>query len=277
MIECDSNTYGPAPLKDPLSYPGKRPDGSFLFCYDQIYAISDGDCLQSFKVNGVSLERELQTRNAAPLSKRYAVLAYGSNANPAQLKEKFEPSDVFPVLQYIYPELDVVYSAGFTGYGVVPATLQYSSETTLHTWVALLDDSQLEKMDRSEGRGRNYWLTQLPAPSNQIRLSVLPLYAYLSINKVLKLQDSPIRVAGTESICTVFPEMNQSELLSTLQQKLGVPGSVDRFLSVIKSDRNLKIHLSPYRQPYSKNLGFRKIIRPEKPTYTDLSFPVDLE
>jgi len=38
-FEVDITKYSPAPRKDPLSYPGKRPDFSFLFHEDSILPI----------------------------------------------------------------------------------------------------------------------------------------------------------------------------------------------------------------------------------------------
>ena len=102
----DLKNFIPAPRDDPTSYPGKRPKNSFLFCSDFILPINmiKGRKLEESLVikNGdkCTIESELENLETTRFEDRYLVIGYGSNANPAQLKNKFqETSSIFPVFK----------------------------------------------------------------------------------------------------------------------------------------------------------------------------------
>ena len=87
---------------------------------------------------------------------RVAVLAYGSNQSPAQLRRKFGDDAVIPVQRARMVGFDVVYSAHFTIYGAVAAMLQVAPGTTVSLAVTWLDPAQFAHMTETETRVANY-------------------------------------------------------------------------------------------------------------------------
>ena len=114
------------------AYPYDRPKGSYLLESDRIV-----------ELKGRALDGDL---------KKYTpVLAYGSNASPAQLRRKLpEIKEPIAVLEASVRDLDVVYSARFAKYGAIPATLASSPGTTLHTHVVFLTKDQLRLIHKTE-------------------------------------------------------------------------------------------------------------------------------
>ena len=114
------------------AYPYDRPKGSYLLESDRVV-----------ELKGRMLDGDL---------KKYTpVLAYGSNASPAQLRRKLpEIKEPIAVMEATVRDLDVVYSARFAGYGAIPATLAFSPGTTLHTHVVFLSEDQLRLVHKTE-------------------------------------------------------------------------------------------------------------------------------
>jgi len=86
-------------------------------------------------------------------AERIPVLAYGSNASPQQLVNKFPDigdEEGIPVLKTALTGFDVVYSARFSSYGAIPAMLVQSPGTRLTTYVTWLTEEQLEVMHDTE-------------------------------------------------------------------------------------------------------------------------------
>ena len=95
---------------------------------------------------------------------RTAVLAYGSNRSPVQLRRKFTQSDmVLPVQRAWLADHDVVYSAHLTVYGSVPAALRPHPGCRVAVAVTWLDDGQLAAMHETEVAAENYTYEQLDA------------------------------------------------------------------------------------------------------------------
>ena len=110
-------------------------------------------------VNG--LEERL-ARIGDPLAGRVALVGYGSNAAPSQLRRKLaahEPGWAVPVAAARLREADAVYSAHITRYGAIPATLHPSPGTAIDVVVTLLSPRQAELVRASEGG--NYDLVPL--------------------------------------------------------------------------------------------------------------------
>jgi hypothetical protein len=86
-------------------------------------------------------------------AERIPVLAYGSNASPQQLINKYpylSDEEGIPVLKTALTGFDVVYSAHFSSYGAIPAMLVSSPGTRLTTFVTWLTEEQLEVMHDTE-------------------------------------------------------------------------------------------------------------------------------
>jgi hypothetical protein len=152
----------------PGTYPGRRPCFSFFFTPQGIYRV---------KLRALNLF--LASLNLPPISERYAVLAYGSNACPSQLLQK--KLTTIPVLYGRLTGATAVYAHRLTQKGYVPATLA-RKKGTRSSWINLLTKEQLSAMDRSEGRPESYLLTELKNVCFDVgRSRVTPLYAYVEV------------------------------------------------------------------------------------------------
>lgn len=149
------------------TYPGRRPRFSFFFTSKGIYRLK-------FR----ALRSLLKKHGLPSLDERYAILAYGSNACPDQLLNKYL-TDV-PVLYGRLRGAEAVYAGRKTQKGYIPATLARKSGTR-SSWVTLLTKDQLSLMDISEGRHHDtYVLAQLPNVEFIVgRRQLRPLYTYV--------------------------------------------------------------------------------------------------
>ena len=90
------NEWKPARIF-PLTYPGDRPDNSYLIINDKVFLIylenrNELESAYFFNEGGkkVNVNSFLKKNQVPALSERYAVLAYGANRNPATLDIKFK-------------------------------------------------------------------------------------------------------------------------------------------------------------------------------------------
>jgi hypothetical protein len=121
----------PAPLEEPLSYPGERPRAPFL--------------LQGDVVSALPPEFDLAGRRA--------VLAIGSNACPAQLAEKFRERDCSDVVPGLIVDVDALVvrpSAHFSRSGYWPFAPARLDGATGEFVLTPLDDDQVAVLDRTE-------------------------------------------------------------------------------------------------------------------------------
>ncbi len=183
-------SFGAAPRDDPLSYPGRRPQRSFLFWGAEI------EMVETYQ----ALEERLIEAGASAVEDRCAVLVVGSNASPAQLASKLEPDLVpLPVVAVQASGVDAVYASHLTRYGAVPAAAHFAPGARLRTHVQLLDDAQLAAMDRSEGR--NYERVPLPARVAvrfEIDLSVEAISVYVTGRPPLRVDGDVVRLGDLE-------------------------------------------------------------------------------
>lgn len=97
---------------------------------------------------------------STPMDQRVPLLAYGANRAPERIAEKLEglvgPQSVVPILKARLSGFDIVYSAHFSSYGAIPATLGYRPGVTIDIAVLFVDAQQLDRLDASEGIGVNY-------------------------------------------------------------------------------------------------------------------------
>ena len=257
--------FEPAPRKDPKSYPGKRPETSYLFSSDDgVIPIKmiDGKKLEDSVINDNTLDDELHNRKTIPIKDRYLIVGYGSNVNPAQLKYKFNGiNNVFPVLKGKMNNFDIVYANSFTKYGYVPATITSSPGTTVDVWANLLDENQLELMDKTEGRDKKYWLAKLDGElilENGEHIS--PVYSYVSTRGVMTINENPLRLTGIAASHKKFEGFNQTEILTILQKKIKPTYTIDEFIKYVTKNYDELIVSSN-----SCFMKFDRIVLPENP------------
>lgn len=235
--------FGRAPRDDPLSYPGKRPESAFLFCGDHIrmMRMRPGDRLEQSIVESDGKASRLE--DLCNVQDMYMVVGYGSNPNPAQLESKFAgEAATIPLVKGTLPDCDVVYAPFFSSYGAVPATLCRSEGTVVEMWASLLDERQLEIMDVSENRGRNYRLARMDCEmvlESGERFS--PVYAYVCIAGTLCLGGKPLRLDAVQASNTAYPGATEREAIRKAGRALGLEKAyptVESLMAEVKKRRN---------------------------------------
>ena len=225
------DTFGPAPRTSPLCYPGVHPLESYLLSGPNdldINPIKVADTLGGSNVGGATLSKKLDSLGATPLERRYPIIGYGSNANPAQLQNKFydkddDTSTVIPVFKATLEGYDVVYANSFASYGSIPATITASPGTTVSVWITLLDKSQLATMDKTEGRNIRYWMAQL---LGEVRFDdydkLIKAFAYVHAEGVLNLEGAggPTRLATIPAQHPRFTGLDQYQILQKISRLL---------------------------------------------------------
>jgi hypothetical protein len=194
-------------------YPYHRPAGSYLF--------DDG---------------VLRPLAGAWHERRTAVIACGSNGAPARLIEKFAGTGArIPVTPAWLHGYAVVYSAHFTGYGALPATLHPWPGARTRLCVTWLDAAQLELMHCSEGVGERYDYVLL----EQLELGidghgvVARAGAYLSRRGPLAQDGRPVRLAEVLTRGCDLPAYSQPAMLRRMHRLLAPDESYTTFMSRI--------------------------------------------
>ena len=278
----DLKNFTPAPREEPATYPGKRPKHSFLFYSDSILPISmiNGKKLEESLVlkngNESTIKSELEhpkTTRFERFEDRYLVIGYGSNANPAQLKNKFQgTSSIFPVFKGRLKNFDIVYASFFSPYGAIPATIDSSKGTSVEVWASLLDKKQLELMDKTEGREKSYWLVKI---DGELILengeSFSPLYSYVATSGVLTLNHELIRLKEVNVLNPNFKGLSEMELLKIMHRKFEVfngDKTFEEFLSkILKNKNNIQMFNKFLKEKLSTahKLEFEKFLPGETP------------
>ncbi|MFT3898945.1 MAG: gamma-glutamylcyclotransferase family protein [Gordonia sp. (in: high G+C Gram-positive bacteria)] len=216
-----------APRREPLTYPGVWPDSSVVIAADRMWEINDRDGYQLAwtqtapvrlgvcRVRDLSVADHVDTAalqlgrlaeqlHYAAIDNRTPVLAIGSNASPAQLRHKFagRPEALFiPQLRARVTGARVGYMPLMTQFGYVAATIHPEPGSTTTLAVQLLDDAQLDELDRSETGYRRVWLDARHGVSVELETGErLPgVYAYVAPGGVLLGADGepiPMTVPG---------------------------------------------------------------------------------
>jgi len=175
----------PSPLVDPLSYPGATLRHSFLWLDDWVYRIRPetgaGGLGWGVDIDGGSLaprgpvgrlDDALRSTGAPPMTERWPVLAFGSNAAPAQLSTKFgslSPARrTIPVLRGSVAGLALGHSPHVSIPGYLPYVIvDGGPDVVLDAFVLWLDPDQRAALDRTEP---NYRLVQVPGARYPLRV-----------------------------------------------------------------------------------------------------------
>jgi hypothetical protein len=246
-----------------MTYPGKRPQISFVFEKESIKPIKmkDGEKIEEAlilnKNNKITLEKYLEQSKAVNLKDRYMIIGYGSNVNPAQLQMKFDSiQGIIPVLKGKLKNYDVVYAAFSSPYGAIPATIEQDEGTTVEVWANFLDEKQMELMDKTEGREKSYWLVKIDTEiilENGERFS--PIYSYLATSGVLSHKENPLRFTGINADDKKFKDMTEIEVLKVLYSKLSTVQKFESFEEFIDKLRNDKTFQDKVNEFLKNNLS----------------------
>lgn len=168
---------------------------------------------------------------------RHAVIASGSNASPDRLRNKYGPfphllDAPIPVTRARLHEFDAVYSAHFSDYGSIPATLAHVPGAVADVFVTWLTDAQLDRMHDTEQMGVNYDYAKLTG----IQLlcendaGFTSAHAYISRKGCLNRGGWPIPLAATRAEGRQGVAMTQEEVLEYARMKLAPQEDYEDFI-----------------------------------------------
>ncbi|MGB0747414.1 MAG: gamma-glutamylcyclotransferase family protein [Magnetospiraceae bacterium] len=217
ILPIDDLEGAPAPVHHALDYPFAIPNGSYLFTGGKAVALDVADW---------SVPED-----------RHAVIATGSNRSPDQLARKAERwGDLgeIPVIAATLADHDVVYSAHFSRYGSIPATLHPVPKVRADVAVMFLDERQLAILDRSEAVGINY--ARLALTGLDLRLAsgqCLPrAEAYVSLRGALAgAADAPIPLAAVPATGRVQDPRDQQQVQSFARDRLAPHSPLAAFIA----------------------------------------------
>lgn len=150
MPRSSIGRLGPAPRADPARYPGDRLAGDFLLLGTQVRPLPAG---------------ESWTGGRSP------VVAFGSNAAPAQLVAKFGPTvDAIPVTRARLHGFALAHSPHVSTPGYIPWVLVDRRDTAVDCTVLWLDDVQRARLDVTEP---NYTLTRPDAARHPLQVAAV--------------------------------------------------------------------------------------------------------
>ncbi|HRY25652.1 MAG: hypothetical protein H6852_06000 [Geminicoccaceae bacterium] len=167
---------------------------------------------------------------------RTPVLALGSNAAPAQLRRKFAGhTGHIPVSRAVLLDHVVVYSAHFSRYGALPATLHRHPGAVAFVAVTWLDPEQLARMHQTEAIGVNYDYvesTDLRLEHDDDDMAAPALVgAYVSRAGALLHQGSPIRLAEVATSGCPWPALIQPAVMRFAHKRVAPELAVEEFLA----------------------------------------------
>lgn len=172
-------------------------------------------------------------------AQRSRLLVYGSNGSPEALARKLalshDPVLVEPARLH---DFDVVYSAHFSPYGAVPATLQRSPGTTARVAIIHLTSEQLRLVSATES---NYELTSLETAGCELPNgeAMTDLSAYLSRHGCLLADGEEVALVAVPAWERRFAELSEPQVLERLRSELCPEESIDSFILANVTDPGL--------------------------------------
>lgn len=172
---------------------------------------------------------------------RTPVLAFGSNAAPAQLRHKFKGHvGHIPISRAVLFDHVVVYSAHFSRYGALPATLHPHKGAVAFVAVTWLDPAQLARMHETEAIGVNYDYVeftdlQLEHDGDDLAASTR-VGAYVSRAGPLLHRKQPIRLAEVATSGCPWPALTQPAALRFAHKRVAPDLTLEVFLARLVED-----------------------------------------
>ncbi|MBT07159.1 MAG: hypothetical protein CMM32_09665 [Rhodospirillaceae bacterium] len=253
------------------AYPFGTPTSSYLFVHGECWPVDWYDeslpersivRLNNKKASARDLFLSKSLRTSYLATPRIPVLASGSNASPARLKEKFHSElqqTVIPVILYSIKNLLPVFSAKFASYGSITATLQQACGNETKMFVTFLSLKQLELMHQTEAIGDEYDFARFshvdirqepsePTPQKTV-------YAYLSRKGVFTIGGHQFSLDSRSALTNGFSHRSQITMLTQARDLLSPQEELDHF--ILKNITEEKVRrannalLRKFSQPFS--------------------------
>ena len=180
---------------------------------------------------------------STPMEKRTALIAYGANRAPERLKEKLAdlsgPQSVVPMMRARLTGFDIVFSAHFTAYGAIPATLGYRPGVTVDISVLFVDDQQRDRLDAGEHVGVNYERRSFDALDLLVDgLGHTPdADAYVSLHGCFDPGEGrALALSAIPAENRDLPAANVIEALNAARQKIAMDVLLDDFIAALAGD-----------------------------------------
>lgn len=173
---------------------------------------------------------------------RTPVIAYGSNAAPTRLTQKFftpafSGEAVIPTMKASLRDYDIVWGPWITSAGGLASNIVFSKGTEVEVWINWLDGEQLARMNATEDVGRSYSVGRLNRPQLKAQ-GVTPHrpMVYVDCRGALRSGKSLLAVANIPARHRRFPGTNARGALATTRATFGWKRSVfELVLDSIKS------------------------------------------
>lgn len=125
-------------------------------------------------------------------------------------------------------DFDATFSAHFTTYGSIPATLQHSLGTVVDLFVMYISEEDLETLHASENVGVNYAFVRLDG----IRLNVADATSLKSVHSYISKRGSlDIAMTAVTARNRIFPAMTEVEILTWARDRLEPEKGLDAFIT----------------------------------------------
>lgn len=250
------------------AYPFGTPKSSYLFINGECWPI---DLYNEIEPEGSTVRLNDRTASAAELcvskgmensclaAPRIPVLASGSNASPARLKEKFHSKlqqTIIPVILYSVKNLLPVFSAKFASYGSITATLQHARKSETKMFVTFLSLKQLEQMHQTEAIGDEYDFARLSGvemhQTGDEPTIQKTVYAYLSRKGVFNVSGQQFTLDSRSGSFDGFTHKTQLEMLTQARDLLSPQENLDRFILKNITDQKVRRKNNQLLQEYSR-------------------------
>ncbi len=195
-----------------LDYPYTRPEGSYLF--------TEGKALP--------LPEDYSFEDRLP------VLACGSNGSPEQLQRKYKDwaNIEIPVTAAKLADIACTYSAHFSGYGSMAATLSHLPGCVSSAHITWLTEAELSRMHETEALGMNYYFAKLQEISVVCERSgpLDQIHAYISLRGAYLLEGEPVPLAGIPTEGLQKRALDQREMQSIVNARIASHMTLEAFI-----------------------------------------------
>ncbi len=177
----------------------------------------------------------------ATMAGRRPLLAAGSNASPARLREKLGDAlgrSGVPLVPATARGLAVVHSAHLSAYGAVPATVLPCPGAAARVFVLWLTPEQVVCLDGTEALGVNYRRERVTWPDLHPEVGPRPARcdAYVSLHGPLKVGGAPVALAAVAQEGVPWPSMEQWAAQALAMARAAFEGTVADFVRTNVAD-----------------------------------------
>ncbi|GAB6052955.1 hypothetical protein JCM17960_17750 [Magnetospira thiophila] len=179
------------------------------------------------------------------LEGRTPVLAVGANQASERLAMKFpelRDREQIPVQRGTLDGFDAVYSAHFSVYGSIPATLHPLPGGTVTLCVTWLTQAQLPVMHQSEAVGKNYDFVVLEGACfrSEQGTEVPRPFTYLSRRGAWAPEGLPIGLAAVSATGRPYGALTQMQVQELARLRLSPRDTLGSFVAATIDDRDLR-------------------------------------